>query len=366
MSNKHKPFLRRAAVTAVLLGCIATVAYAVPPSALRALGERTALLAAGLRQPSGSVRLLSGQFSREAAAAGGTSAISATTPASVGEALTQPVTTTATAPSKQAGGGKIVTQQMSAGSSFVQGVAIRNKSGATVNIADSLQHTPALSLTADSTAPQVLIMHTHTTECYMSYDAGYYNPDDPTRSTDPTRNMVAVGEVVAARLKAAGIGVLHDTTIYDQPYTGAYVHSQKGVRQILEAHPTIQVVLDLHRDAVYQSETTYLKPTTTVNGRNAAQVMVIVGMKNTEKQPNTHIAENLSFGVRLQQRLHQTYPGLARPLLLANAQYNQQLTNGSLLIEIGGHANTLDEALYSGELLGDTLAAVLKELETTA
>ncbi len=360
MNHRIKPFLRRAALVAAVLGSVSAVAAAVPPSAWHTLGERAALLAAGLHRPAHGAQLLSGRLSREGAAAG-TPTVTTTAAPTVGEGRTQPVTTAAV-PARQEGGGRIVTQQMSAGSTFVQGVAVRNKSGVSVSVADSLQHTPTLSLSSHSTDPQVLIMHTHTTECYMSYDAGYYNPTDPTRSTDPARNMVAVGEAVAARLQAAGIGVLHDTTVYDQPYTGAYVRSQQGVRRLLAEHPTIRVVLDLHRDAVYQSETTYLKPTAVLNGRAAAQVMVVVGMKNTAAQPNTHTAENLALAVRLQQRLHQTHPGLARPLLLANAQYNQQLTNGSLLIEIGGHANTLDEALYSADLLGDVLADVLKEL----
>ena len=196
----------------------------------------------------------------------------------------------------------------------------------------------------------------------MSYDAGFYNADDPTRTNDPEKNMVAVGKQVAEQLTAAGIAVIHDTAIHDQPYNGAYGHSKAAIEAYLKKYPSIKVVLDLHRDAIYEDSTTYIKPTVKINGKNAAQVMIIVGMLNSKTVPNTHTAENLAFGARLQQRLHRTYPGLARPLLLADARYNQQLTNGSLLIEVGSHANTLEEACYSGELLGGVLAEVLDDL----
>ena len=130
----------------------------------------------------------------------------------------------------------------------------------------------------------------------------------------------------------------------------------------MKQYPTIRVVLDIHRDAIYPSDDTRVKPTVVIDGKKAAQVMIIVGMKNTTSVPNSHVQENLAFGVRLQQYLHQEYTGLMRPVLLANARYNQQLTNGSLLIEIGSDANTIDEAVYAGELVGKGLAQVLRDL----
>ncbi len=356
MKQRIKQHGRRAVAVAAALCCLTAAVRAVPVETLTQIGTYAARLSAGLRRPGDSVARLRGAATRA------TAADSVTAPTVVlGAVQSHAVSTTATVVQK-AGGGVIVTQQMSAGSDLVQDVAIRNKSGVAVNVASSLAHTPALGLTADSDQPQVLIVHTHTTECYMSYDAGFYNPDDPTRTDDPERNMVAVGERVAAQLKQAGIGVVHDTAIHDQPYNGAYSHSKAAVEAYLKQYPSIRVVLDLHRDAVYKDSTTYIKPTATVNGKKAAQLMIIVGMKNTARVPNAHTAENLAFGLRLQQRLHRTYPGLARPLLLADARYNQQLSNGSLLIEVGSHASTLDEACYSAELLGGVLAAVLHDL----
>lgn len=358
MKRSTKQKFGQLVAVAVTLCCIAAAVLAVPHETLQRLGERAAQLSAGLRQPRDGMELLSGYMTRASAA----DRVPVTSPTVVlGSVQSHTVATTTTVVRKD-GGGVILTQQMSAGSAFVQDVAIRNKSGKTVDVAKSLAHTPALGLQKNSDKPQVLIVHTHTTECYMSYDAGFYNPDDPSRTNDASKNMVAVGRQVAKQLEAAGIGVIHDTAIHDQPYNGAYGHSKAAIEAYLKQYPSIKVVLDLHRDAIYEDNTTYIKPTVEVAGKNAAQLMIIVGMLNSKTVPNTHTAENLAFGVRLQQRLHRTYPGLVRPLLLADARYNQQLTNGSLLIEVGSHANTLDEACYTAELLGGVLAEVLEDL----
>ena len=353
---KHK--LGQLVAIVTTLCCIATTVLVVPPHVRQTLGERAAQLSAGLRRPRDGVQLLSGHMTRPTAADG----MPITSPTVLlGSVQSQAVTPTTTAVRKD-GSGVVLTQQMSAGSGFVQDVAIRNKSGKTVDLVSVLKHVPKLGLAKNSSTPQVLIVHTHTTECYLSYDAGFYNADDPTRTEDATKNMVAVGQRVAAKLQAAGIGVIHDTAIHDQPYDGAYGHSKASIERYLKQYPSIKVVLDLHRDAIYENSTTCIKPTAEINGKKAAQLMIIVGMKNTKTVPNTHTTENLAFAARLQQQLHPRYPGIVRPLLLADARYNQQLTNGSLLIEVGSHVNTLEEACYTADLLGGTLGELLHDL----
>lgn len=349
---------RRLSAVLTVAVCIATAWWAVgrvPTEAWLAVGRQAAQLAVGLRSPSDTAELWSG---------GQTTATTARTmpvAAVVGEGVTRRVTTAVTAVRKD-GAVEVIAQQMSAGSNFVDGVAVRNKLGKSVDIAAALARVPKLSLKKGLTAPQVLIVHTHTTECYAAHSEGFANPDDPTRTDDPKKNMIAVGERVVSELRAAGIGVIHDTEIHDKPYSGAYGHAKTAIERYLKQYPSIKVVLDLHRDAIYQSDGSHVKPTATVDGRAAAQVMIIVGMKNTSAVPNPHTADNLAFGARLQQALHTSYPGLARPMLLADARYNQQLTNGSLLIEMGSDANTLEEACYSGTLLGKAAARVLHEL----
>lgn len=348
---------RRLTAIVALAACVASVLWAcsrVPSGAWLAVGRQAAQFAALLRSPSDGISLWSDRR---------TTVPTMPVEAFVGEGVTRRVTTTTKATvQRKEGAVAVLTQQMSAGSAFVEGVAVRNKTGKTVDVAAALGHVPKLSLKAGLTAPQVLITHTHTTECYAAHDAGFANPDDPTRTDDPEKNMLAVGERVASELRAAGIGVIHDTEVHDKPYNGAYGHAKTAIERYLKQYPSIKVVLDLHRDAIYQSDGTHIKPTATIDGKTAAQVMIIVGMKNTTAVPNPHTAENLSLGVRLQQALHKNYPGIARPLLLADARYNQQLTNGSLLIEVGSDSNTLEEACYSGTLLGKATAQVLREL----
>ncbi len=344
-----------------VIGALLAAVSVVPLETWQNFGKRAALLSIGMRRPAQSIQLLGNwEEHHSAGISSGVTATTATT-ASLGSGVRQPLTTTSGVQQKE-GGGTVLTKQLSAGSTFIQGVAYKNSSKQNVDIAAVLKHKPAISFSQNSTAPQVLITHTHTTECYLGYDKGFYNSDDPTRTKDSSKNMVAVGEQVAKQLRLAGIGVIHDTEIHDAVYNQAYGHSKKEVEKLLKQYPTIRVVLDIHRDAIYTSDTQRIKPTVVIDGKKAAQVMIIVGMMNTKSVPNTHTMENLSFGVRLQQRLHTDYNGLMRPMVLANARYNQQLCNGMLLLEFGSDVNTLEEAQYSAELVGKGLAEVLRRL----
>ena len=159
--------------------------------------------------------------------------------------------------------------------------------------------------------------------------------------------------------------MIHDTTVHDYPkYNGAYDRSKETVQKNLQQYPTIQVVLDIHRDAIMRDSSTKVKPTVEIDGKKAAQMMIIAGMLNTSSTPHPDWRENLSLGMRLQQTLHTTYEGLMRPLSMVDSRYNQQLTHGSLLVEMGSEANTLQEALYSGQMLGRALAEVLGSLKS--
>lgn len=378
--------VKRAVKTAVGIltaaACAAALAGNVSRDTLLSWGQGLALFSVGLQQPEGGAEALGGYLERQPANAGdGTTAPNGEpgTP-STSVPVTNPTVPTAgpdgvqwpelpvvpeiPVPEKTGKGGTIKEEKMSSGSEFVDGVAIRNKSSTQVDIAEMLAHRPDIHI-ADTDEPQVLIMHTHTTECYMEYDAGFYNETDPTRTQDETKNVVAVGEVIAAQLRAAGIGVVHDTTVHDYPkYNGAYDRSKATVEKNLEQYPTIQVVLDIHRDSIQRDSSTKVKPTAEIDGKKAAQMMIIAGMLNTNSTPHPDWQENLSLGMRLQQTLNNTYEGLMRPLSMVNSRYNQQLTHGSLLVEMGSEANTLQEALYSGQMLGRALVEVLDSLKS--
>ena len=376
MRNEQKQAIRMAGGLLALCTVFVVIAAAVPGSTLAAWGERIALLSVGFQQPEGGAELLSERLDRQPAK-GNVSVGSTTSASTAGTAATQgkpgageqqpgsdvPAVTPSTVPTRGPKGGVVEEQRLTIGSSFIDGVAVKNSSGTTVDIAAQLKIKPKLTIKKTG-EPQVLIVHTHTTESYMTYYAGYYNDADVARSKDEKRNVCAVGEVVAAQLRAAGIGVIHDTAVHDSPqYTGAYDRSAATVQKNMKEHPTIQVVIDLHRDAIMRNASTKVKPTVTIGGRKAAQMMIITGVLDTKALPHPNWRENLRLTLRLQQALHTQYEGIIRPMSLVGSRYNQHLAPGAMLVEVGTDANTLDEAVYSGEILGKTLAQVLKTLQ---
>lgn len=217
---------------------------------------------------------------------------------------------------------------------------------------------PDFKIERDDT-PQVLIMHTHATESYEPYERDFYDSSFNSRTTDPNMNMAAVGDAIALQLEAAGIGVIHDVTMHDYPsYNDSYDRSRVTVQKILEENPSIKIVLDIHRDAIERENGERIAPVAEIDGKNAAQVMIISGCDDgTMGMPN--YLKNFRFASLLQQQLESDYAGLTRPILFDYRKYNQDLTAGSILIEVGGHANSIDQAVYSGELIGKSLARCL-------
>ncbi|MCD7889853.1 MAG: stage II sporulation protein P [Oscillospiraceae bacterium] len=209
----------------------------------------------------------------------------------------------------------------------------------------------------DSGEPQVLIIHTHTTESYEPYARTSYDDTFNSRTTDLDKSVVAVGNEIAEALEAAGIAVIHDTELYDYPqYTGAYDRSTVASEAYLEEYPSIKIVIDVHRDAI-ESDGIRYAPICEIDGETAAQVMIIVGCLNV---PNYRY--NLRFAAKLQSKLETDYPGLTRPILFTERNYNQELTHASILIEVGSSANAIDEAIYAGRLVGMGLAELLANM----
>ncbi len=233
--------------------------------------------------------------------------------------------------------------------------------------ADTIQKTvsqkPSFEILADGKTPEVLIMHTHATESYQPGIYDWYDKAGATRNQDTAQNTCRVGDEIAAQLTAAGIGVIHDKTLHDYPsYNGAYERSAETVKKYLKQYPSIKVVLDVHRDAIQPDDNTIIAPATTINGKPCAQVMIISGADDgTMNMP--HYLENLKFSAALQVQMETDYPTLTRPVMFSYRKYNQDLTTGSILLEMGGHANSLDEAIYCGELVGKSLAKTLLNLK---
>ena len=233
---------------------------------------------------------------------------------------------------------------------------IKNRAGLP---AEQIQNAVAAGLPFEieqnSAEPQVLIMHTHTTESYEANEV-WFDPAYTSRSTDESIGVVAVGAAIAQELNAAGINTIQDTTLHDYPsYNGSYGRSNETVRRNLEAHPSIKVVLDVHRDAV-ENDGQRVSAVTEINGKKAAQIMVICGVDKGGNLPN--FEKNLGFAAAWESAMESHFPGLTRPVLLDYRYYNQDLTTGSLLIEVGSHGNTTEQAVYSGQLVGQALAAL--------
>lgn len=207
--------------------------------------------------------------------------------------------------------------------------------------------------------PQILIIHTHGTEAYSQSDGDTYQESDPYRTTDCTHNVVKVGEEIATVFRAHGFQVIHDPSLHDYPaYNGSYDRSKAAVEQWLAQYPTIQMVLDIHRDALVGKDEKIYKLVSEEAGEKVAQVMFVIGSSDAG-MPHPGWPDNLALAVRLQQGLMQGYTNLARPIVLRSNRYNQQLLPGYLLVEIGGHGNTLSEAVAGARLWADNVARTL-------
>ena len=241
---------------------------------------------------------------------------------------------------------------------------IRNSTTiATATVQKELEKKLDFSLTK-TTQPQVLIYHTHATESYEPVTRDYYDKSFNSRTRDNTKNMIMVGNQIEAQLQKAGIGVIHDTTQHDYPsYTGAYELSTKTIQKHLKEHPTINVLLDVHRDAIQRQNGDRIAPVAKINGKNAAQIMIVSG---AEQQGNiTHdFYKNLRFAAHLQKQMETDNPGLMRPVSFIYRKYNQSASPGALLLEVGGHGNSLEEARYAGELAGASIAKALLKMQS--
>ncbi|MCL2068898.1 MAG: stage II sporulation protein P [Oscillospiraceae bacterium] len=239
-------------------------------------------------------------------------------------------------------------------------IFIRNETDLSPDgVLDILEEPMPLEFHADG-RPQVLIVHTHATESYERYDSEFYDIRNTWRSTDNNINVVALGTVMRDVLEEYGIGVIHDTTQHDFPsYNGSYERAARTIKGYLEDYNDIQVVLDLHRDAMPRGDA-IIKPVTMVGDRKAAQIMIISGSDNGSlNMPNWR--DNFRFAAAFQSYMEMEARELTRPIYLSHRRYNMDITTGSLLVEIGSNANTLEEAKLSAELAAHALAALIIE-----
>ena len=227
------------------------------------------------------------------------------------------------------------------GYAYADGLYLYNRTNLSVDLAAAAS--APIKAQLPQQGPQILIIHTHATEAYTPDGSDVYTPSDQnSRTLDENYNMIRVGNEMERVFTEMGLSVLHDKGVYDYPaYNGAYSRSGAAIQNYLAQCPSIQLVLDVHRDALVGSDTTVYKAVTKVDGVKTAQVMLVLGSGSTH--PNW--MENLALAARIQRSMDTLYPTLARPMTLRSSVYNQNLTPGSLLVEVGTHGNTLQEAL---------------------
>ncbi len=261
---------------------------------------------------------------------------------------------------KKDGGIKSVTYEKAGATHIFENVRVKNTTDTKpLNIEEVLSH--RLELSIDKSKPAVLIFHSHTSEGYEMIERDWYAVDYTARSNDESINVVRVGTEIANYLEKAGYTVIHDKTIHDKSYNDSYPNSRKTIEKHLEEHPEIQIVLDIHRDSITQSDGSKIKPMNTIGGKKAAQLMIITGAEEGKVKDFPDWEYNLRFALQLQKKCEDMFPGLMRPVLFSQRKYNMDITRFSLLIEMGSEANTLEEACYSGRMLGAALAALMDE-----
>ncbi len=213
-------------------------------------------------------------------------------------------------------------------------------------------------------SPRVLIIHTHATESYTPSAGENYVESADYRTLDGQYNMLSIGDAVAEKLTAAGIGVIHDRQLHDYPsYNGSYANARSAIEQILAENPTVCMILDLHRDAA-AVDAGQMDTSAQVDGEESAQLMIVVG---TDAGGLTHPnwQENLSLALKLQAGLEAAHPGLCRPIDLCAERFNADTSPGALLIEVGAAGNTHGEALVAAGALAEGIISLARGANLT-
>lgn len=239
------------------------------------------------------------------------------------------------------------------------GMTIKNETKYFVDAARMLSQGAGLSLPEDDV--QILIIHTHSSEAYTQAGLDRYVASDTNRTEDTQFNIVRIGDELTDILTEYGLKVIHDRAIYDYPsYTGSYNRSGQAVEQYLESYPGIKIVLDVHRDALGSDGVVY-KTMAEEDGVCASQIMLLAGSDESGLE-HEGWRQNLQLALYLQNAVVSQNPTLMRPVSLVRERYNQHLTPGSLIVEVGSSGNTLQEALAAVRLFGNSVGPALAAL----
>lgn len=205
--------------------------------------------------------------------------------------------------------------------------------------------------------PTVLIYHTHATESFTPQPGEDYQESSPYRTLSDEYNMVSIGDRVAELLEAGGVKVIHDRQLHDYPnYNTSYNSSRASVQNYLAQYPSIKLVLDIHRDASGDNNN-QMKTSATVDGEESAQIMLVAAV-GTNARPVPGWRDNLALGLKLQTQLERTAPGITRYVNLRASRFNQDLSPGAVLVEIGAAGDTHQKAMKAAETLAEAILAL--------
>lgn len=237
------------------------------------------------------------------------------------------------------------------------GVFINNSSSLDISIDDFLNGDLPVELTEKGV--QVLIVHTHGSESYTPTAENYYEYTENDRTTDTRYNVVRVGDEIEKILNERGIPTVHVREIFDSPtYSGSYTRSLEAISNAMKENPSIKIVIDVHRDAIIAKDGTKYKTVAEIDGKTAAQLMFVTGTSGGGLS-HDNWQKNLSFHAMIHREMNKRYPGIMRPISIRDSRFNQHVSTGSMLLEVGSSGNTLEEAIYSASLFADTLADML-------
>lgn len=239
-------------------------------------------------------------------------------------------------------------------------VVITNDTKNSVDV-DALLSQKTVLKKASSKKPQILIVHTHGSESYLPDSQNSYTPTDTERTNDTRYNVVRLGDEMEKMFTDMGLSVIHDRHVHDYPtYANSYTRSLECITQYIKDYPSIQIVLDVHRDSISTQDGSIYKVVSETEKGKVAQMMFVVGSNGTGL-PHDNWRQNLSVAVKLQEKLLQYSPTLMRPIHLRVERFNQHATPASLILEIGTAGNSLSEALASTEIFCQTAGPYFKD-----
>ena len=239
-------------------------------------------------------------------------------------------------------------------------VFINNETALVAEVDELLNRPLDFDMSVDG--PAVLIIHTHTTEAFAQQGRNWYHISDNKRSHVEAENVVRIGEEFARIFEENGINVVHSRVIHDYPsFRGAYRAALTTIEEYRERYPSIQFVIDIHRDALIRECNTKLRLVSEIGGNDVAQIMFVVGT-NAGGLEHDGWRDNLALAVQLQQRVLDEFPGLMRSINLRRERFNHHAAAGSMLLEVGTSGNSMNEAILAARHFAPIMAEMLLEM----